>query len=142
MKKRIFISSPDQLAQKRRRCFAIGHRGFTLLEVMIALAVLAIALTAVFQNQSQSISMESQTHFLTTASLLAQAKMAEIETVDLDAISSQQGDYGEDFPDYEWRISIEDTEIELLRKVTLDVINTRMNTNNNYRIILYRQSKS
>lgn len=142
MKNPTLISSPDQLAQKRRPCFAIDHCGFTLLEVMIALAVLAIALTAVFQNQSQSISMESQTRFLTTASLLAQAKMAEIETVDLDAISSHQGDYGEDFPDYEWRISIEDTEIELLRKVTLDVLNTRMNANNNYRIILYRQNKS
>ena len=52
-----------------------AHRrgGFTLLEVMIAMAILAITLVAVYQSQSQSISMAGNSRFLTTASLLAQS---------------------------------------------------------------------
>jgi len=119
-----------------------GRRGFTLLEVMIALSILAIALTAVFLNQSQSISMECRTRFLTTASLLAQAKMAEIEATDLSNMNARQGDFGEDFPEYEWRISVADTEIALIRKVTLDVSNARMSSNNHYRVILYRPDRN
>ena len=53
--------------------------GFTLLEVMVAMSILAMALVAVFHMQSQSISMAGESRFLTTASLLAQSKMAEIE---------------------------------------------------------------
>ena len=58
------------------------NHGFTLLEVMIAMAILAIALVAVYQSQSQSISMAGDSRFLTTASLLAQARMAEIDAAD------------------------------------------------------------
>ena len=42
-------------------------RGFTLMEVMIAMAILAITLVTVYQSQSQSISMASNARFLTTA---------------------------------------------------------------------------
>ncbi len=44
-----------------------GCHGFTLLEVMIAMAILAISLVAVYQSQSQSLSMASDSRFLTTA---------------------------------------------------------------------------
>ena len=54
--------------------------GFTLMEVMIAMTILAIALVTIFQSQSQSISMSSDSRFMTTASLLAQSKMVELET--------------------------------------------------------------
>ena len=49
------------------------------MEVMLAMAILAIALVSVFQSQSQSISMAADSRFLTTAALLAQSKMAEVE---------------------------------------------------------------
>ena len=55
--------------------------GFTLLEVMIAMAILATTLVVVFQSQSQSISTTGIARFQTTASLLAQSKIAEIEAV-------------------------------------------------------------
>ncbi|MCD6153076.1 MAG: hypothetical protein J7J07_04110 [Syntrophobacterales bacterium] len=41
------------------------------------MTILAIALVAVFQSQSQSISMAGQARFATTAFLLAQSKVAE-----------------------------------------------------------------
>ena len=110
--------------------------GFTLLEVMLAMAILAIALTAVFQSQSQSISMANSSRFSTTASLLAQSKMAEIEAMSFEEINSGSGDFGDDFPDYSWNVDVSDTEIEYLKRIEVTVTNDRMKTNNTYQLVL------
>lgn len=52
---------------------------FTLLEVMVAVAILAIALTAIFASEAGAIRVASRARFTTTATLLARCKMAEIE---------------------------------------------------------------
>jgi general secretion pathway protein I len=80
---------------------------FTLLEVMVAMAIIAIALTAVFGSQSQSLSLASEAKFSTTAAFLAQSKMAEIEAGSED-LTSDSGDFGEDFPGYRWEQSVDD----------------------------------
>lgn len=113
------------------------NRGFTLLEVMIAVAILAIALVAVFQSQSQSISMAGNARFLTTASLLAQGRMAEMEAIDPAGLRSGSGDFGEDYPDYVWRVEVTDTDLDILKKIELKVTNERLASNNTYRLILY-----
>ena len=82
--------------------------GFTLLEVMVAMAIIAIALTAVLGSQSQSISLAAEAKFGTTAALLAQSKMAEMEFEDPDNLTSDAGDFGEDFPDYRWNVQLND----------------------------------
>jgi general secretion pathway protein I len=114
------------------------NRGFTLLEVMIAVAILAIALVAVFQSQSQSISMAGNARFLTTASLLAQGRMVEMEAIDMAGLSSGSGDFGEDYPDYVWRVEVTDTDLDFMKKIEVKVTNERLVSNNTYRLILYR----
>ncbi len=116
----------------------LSRKGFTLLEVMIAVAVLAIALVTAFQSQSQSISMEAESRFLTTASLLAQGKMAEIERTDSNQVLSNSGNFGEDFPDYSWRIEITGTAFEYLKKINLTVMNSKMVSRNAYQLEYYR----
>jgi len=115
--------------------------GFTLLEVMLAMAILAIALVAVFQSQSQSISMVGQARFATTASLLAQSKMAEVETMDPGKINADSGDFGDDFPDYSWKVDVTETQVENVKKIEVTVTNERMRLNNSYRLALYRYIK-
>ena len=115
--------------------------GFTLLEVMLAMAILAIALVAVFQSQSQSISMTGQARFATTASLLAQSKMAEVETMDPREINADSGDFGDDFPDYSWKVDLTETQAENVKKIEVTVTNERMTLNNSYRLVLYRYIK-
>ena len=114
------------------------RRGFTLLEVMIAMAILAISLVAVFRSQSQSVSMAGETRFLTTASLLAQSKMAEVESMKPQDLSNNNGIFGEDFPDYLWRIEINDTAFQYLKKIDVIVTNSIMVANNAYHLELYR----
>ena len=112
--------------------------GFTLLEVMIAMAILAITLVVVFQSQSQSISMAGRARFETTAALLAQSKIAEIEAADSENVVSDSGDFGDDFPDYTWQVDVTETEIELLKKIEVKVVNDKMTSNNSFRLVLYR----
>jgi general secretion pathway protein I len=112
--------------------------GFTLLEVMIAMAILAISLVAVYQSQSQSISMAGSSRFLTTASLLAQSRMVEIDAADPRGVAAGNGDFGENFPDYHWQVEIGETEVAALKKIILTVTNSRMVVRNTYRLILYK----
>jgi general secretion pathway protein I len=82
--------------------------GFTLLEVMVAIAIIAITLVAVFGSQSQSLSLANEAKFSTTAALLAQSKMAEIEAVHPEDLASDSGDFGENFPNYHWNLTVRD----------------------------------
>jgi general secretion pathway protein I len=115
--------------------------GFTLLEVMIAMAILAIALVAVFQSQSQSISMVGQSRFETTAALLAQSKMATIDAMKTGTISSDNGTFDDDFPDYTWTVEVSDTASESVKKISVTIINKQMTTNNTYTLVLYKFAK-
>ena len=84
-----------------------AHRhsdGFTLLEVMVAVAIIAIALTTLFASQSQSVSLACESRFNTTAPLLAREKMAEVVVAGLADLNADSGDYGDDFPGYRWRV--------------------------------------
>jgi general secretion pathway protein I len=122
-----------------RRRIVVRSRGFTLLEVMIAMAILAITLVALYQSQSQSISMASDSRFLTTASLLAQSRMAEFDAVDPRGVVSANGDFGDDYPGYTWRLEVGSVEeLPLLKRFTLTVTQGRMATRNAYRLILYK----
>jgi general secretion pathway protein I len=87
------------------------NRGFTLLEVMIAVAIIAIALTVLLGSQSQSVSFANSAKFETMAALLAQGKMSEIVLQETDALSSESGDFGDDYPGYAWESTVSDVSI-------------------------------
>lgn len=53
--------------------------GFTLLEVMVAVAILGITLVSIFSSEAGAIRMAGRARMLTTASLLARCKMGELE---------------------------------------------------------------
>jgi general secretion pathway protein I len=84
------------------------NRGFTLLEVMVAVALIAIALTALLGSQSQSVSFANSAKFETMAALLAQGKMSEIVMRGTGDLSSDSGDFGEDYPGYSWSSTVSD----------------------------------
>ena len=95
--------------------------GFTLLEVMIALAVMSIVLVSVYRMHSQSLTMNTAARFYTLAPLLAQNKLAELETLSSDGFPDDSGDFGEQYPGYSWRSSIADVSSEVLGEVADDL---------------------
>lgn len=92
--------------------------GFTLLEVMVALSIIAIVLVSLLVSQSQSISLQDETKFNTTAALLAQKKISEIEIKNGNEITSGSGDFGEDFSNYFWETNVQDVSFAGAEKFT------------------------
>jgi general secretion pathway protein I len=107
--------------------------GFTLLEVMIALAVMSIVLVSVYRMHSQSLTMNTAARFYTLAPLLAQNKLAELETLSSDGFPEDSGDFGEQYPGYSWRTSVADVSSEVLGEVADDLrrIDLIVSYNNN-----------
>ena len=101
--------------------FLQSASGFTLLEVMIALAVMSIVLVSVYRMHSQSLTMSTAARFYTLAPLLAQNKMAELETLSSEGFPEDSGDFGEQYPGYSWQTSISDVSSEVLGEVANDL---------------------
>jgi general secretion pathway protein I len=93
----------SQLVTLKYRLSPAGHNGFTLLEVMVAISMLAIALTTLFGSQSQSVSLAATTKFNIQGPLLAQLKLAEF-TASTDRPASDSGDFGDEFPGFQWQL--------------------------------------
>ena len=91
-----------------RRKYFLSHNGFTLLEVMIAVSIVAIAFVTLIGSQSQSVSIAGQTRFAITSALLAQKQLTDIESADFGDVSSDGGDFGENYPGYKWKSEVSD----------------------------------
>ena len=83
-----------------------SDKGFTLLEVMIAIAILAIALTVLLGNQGKSIRLAEESKFALTASLLMSDKLSELE-ISEEELSNGEGDFGEEYPGYFWVVEVD-----------------------------------
>jgi len=95
--------------------------GFTLLEVLVAVAILAIAMVAILKANLQSLDTLTKSREKSTASLLAASKLAEIEAVGVVNWSELRGDFGEDYPDYIWEVETSSTEVEGLVRLVVVV---------------------
>jgi len=119
---------------------AVSRQGFTLLEVMIAMAILATVLVTVFHSQSQSIAMANESRAMTSLALLAQSRMAEVEGQQNLSTGQTSGKFGDDFPDYSWTVGITQPPgpgSSYLRKIEVTVIHDYY-PNRPYKVILYR----
>jgi general secretion pathway protein I len=101
--------------------------GFTLIEVMIALAIVATALVALLGLQHQSLQSVIRGNDLTHAALLAQKIMSDSELERFPPIGDRVGDfqsfYPNQYPDFRWRRSVEGTSaFPDVRKVTVQIL--------------------
>jgi len=79
----------------------VARRAFTLLEVVIALAILAVGMTVLLQTQATAVVMTSESDKIRIGTLLAQEKMAECELyVEKNGFSSEDIDENGDFSDF------------------------------------------
>src|SRR6202040_2252894 len=106
----------------RRRRDADGYKGtevnplrrraraFTLLEVMVAIAILGIALLGLLGLQHQSMQSVIRAQQSTRASMLAQAVMTEAELERFPDLGRTNGDFESsfpgEFPDFRWERAV------------------------------------
>jgi prepilin-type N-terminal cleavage/methylation domain-containing protein len=116
-----------------RKSFA-NKNGFSLLEVMIAVGILAVALLALMDLQSTAVISSGRAQATGMAGSLARLKMARL-IIDLEAEMdkgslpderAEQGDFAEEgYPDYRWEMqlrAVEVPEIPLPEEAASDII--------------------
>ena len=89
---------------------------FTLIEVMVALAIVAVALTALLGLRNRSLAMAAFAHHLTEATLLANARNADLST------RSETGTADGEAPPYRWIEEIRPTPLEGVREAVVTVL--------------------
>jgi general secretion pathway protein I len=87
-------------------------RGFTLLETVVALAILALALMAIFDINAGAVSNHAYAKKLTVATLLARSKMTDLEQKLYDEgfandDKEESGDFSQEgWDNFKWRAKI------------------------------------
>jgi prepilin-type N-terminal cleavage/methylation domain-containing protein len=100
-----------------------NDRGFTLLEIVICLGLLALVLTAVFHLQAQNLDLQSEAQFMTTATCLLQERISQIQAVERIEEGTNSGDFGKDYPDYTYKQEVSEVpDTETLYRVRVTVI--------------------
>jgi general secretion pathway protein I len=106
---------------------ASSPRGFTLLEVMIALAVVAIAMLALLSLDHQDMQSVIRAQDLSRAAMLAQSVMTQVEIGPFPEVSATSGNFDRmfprDYPNFRWRRQVTATPtFPDLHKVTVTVL--------------------
>jgi general secretion pathway protein I len=98
------------------------EKGFTLLEVMVALAVLSVALVVLFSQQATSISRGNEARIVTKATLLAQERMAGLLAEGRLSMGTEEGEVKDSIPSFKWRELVEEGSIEGMKRLTVVVL--------------------
>lgn len=98
------------------------QKGFTLLEIMVAVAIIAIAFTSVLKLHTQTLAMNIASNFYVKAPLLAQKIISEweISRETADFVPLTLGDSLEGFPGFTFDITHEAIASDALSSETLN----------------------
>jgi general secretion pathway protein I len=110
------------------------ERGFTLLEVMVAVAVLAIALPILLGLRNHDVALREEAKAVTNATLLAQEKLFETEILGFPPVGETRGDFAtlppgsltsaevkDRAPGFRWTRLVVPTPFEQIREVRIRV---------------------
>jgi general secretion pathway protein I len=104
---------------RMRRC---RLRAFTLVEVMVALAIIALSLTAVAAKMGRMIDTSNSMRERTYASWIAQNKITELRLANvLPEVSATSGEVEYAATTWRWRAEISESGIENLFRVDVTV---------------------
>jgi general secretion pathway protein I len=123
--------------------------GFTLIEVIVAMAIIATVMTALFRMQSGTIDLAGADDFQTTARYLAAKALAQIELSINDP--ELHGEFDQAFKGYAWQCEVTDVSANLsdimpdstqeagtLKKINLTI--TREQGDRSYHVETFRFS--
>ena len=100
--------------------FTLLSGGFTLLEVMISLLIIATSFVVLLHSRNQSITAADYARSVTIATLLASEKMGEMEQGGVSSSGDNSGGF-EDYPGYSWHSTVSDTGYEHMKEVKVEV---------------------
>ncbi|MEY4704145.1 MAG: hypothetical protein RL042_341 [Nitrospirota bacterium] len=132
-----------------------SERGFTLLEVLIALGILALALPVLLGLRNWDLDLHARANELTTATILAQEKLIETELGELLPIGETGGEF-QAIPlgsqptaeltnrpsNYRWKRIVSSTPLQVVREVRIQVLWPRGTTEEMVEVSTYVFSAS
>ena len=99
-----------------------SSKGFTLIEVMVALAIVAFSLTAIAASMNQMIDAANSMRERTYASWIAQNKITELRMADTTPeTSSSTGEVTYANAEWEWRATVSETGVEKFYRIDVSV---------------------
>ncbi len=101
---------------------ADSRAGFTLLEVMVAMAILATTLVVLLGLRNRDVLIQSHTQELTIATLLARDLVFEAENDKSLELGYLEGDFGEHAPDYSWERNVNTFLIKQVYQIQVKVM--------------------
>jgi prepilin-type N-terminal cleavage/methylation domain-containing protein len=103
----------------------MNNRGFTLLEIVVAIALLAIILVTVYGSQASSLFSSSKLRNVQIATNLARKFMLEseleLQKLNFDTIDMGEatGNFPEPYPEFSWKRKVEAVDFAALSEVLL-----------------------
>ena len=99
-----------------------SERAFTLIEVLVALAIVALSLAAIAASMSQMIDAANSLRDRTYASWIGQNKIAEMRLANvLPEVSATSGEVDYAGATWEWRAVVSETGVENFMRVDVSV---------------------
>lgn len=101
------------------------HAGFTLVEVVVAVVILAIALTGLTQGITTALASSKESELQTTAALFAAGQIELLRAEGDLTDGTEEGDCGATLPLYRWKQTVSSTDIDGLHEVDVVVDNSQ-----------------
>ncbi len=104
---------------------ARSDRGFTLLELLVALAILGSTFAVLLSAHTAAARRASEARHTFTATALAREIMSRTEVEGLPAFGKDNGDFGEGYPGYRWEREVSDGPIPYfpdLKQISIRVL--------------------
>jgi general secretion pathway protein I len=96
--------------------------GFTLLEVMVALAIIAFAVVTYVHSQNMSVALLNESTNMTVATLLAQGRMVVLESSDISGSLEREGIFEEpEYAAFRWKERVTSTPLPNIFEVHVEV---------------------
>jgi len=102
----------------------LAQGGFTLLEIMVALAIIAVAFVALLGLRNRDIVLHDEARAVIAATALAQQRMADATIGGFPDIGTSEGRFDDEHVRFTWRQEVSPTDLfstDLVREVRVTV---------------------
>ena len=102
-----------------------SQAGFSLVEVILAVLILGIALVGLTEGMTSALTSSKASETQTAAAMLAAGQMETLRAAGSYTDGETEGDFGDEFPQYQWTQTIADTDISGLHDVDVVIEDSR-----------------
>jgi general secretion pathway protein I len=99
----------------------LAQCGFTLLEIMVALAIIGVAFVALLGLRNRDIVLHERGRAMIQATALAQQRMGDVLVGNYPDVGTSEGTFEDEQSRFVWRQEVQQTPFEFVREVRVTV---------------------